>query len=86
MPNIEIKKRVPNIVTGLIFGMLAIWISPSGWAYPLYVFSTLCFVFADEVIRYLSVDVHDTIKLKEGLELEIKNSDGSIAGKYKSPQ
>lgn len=84
MPDIQIKKRIPNLIVGLVFGMLAMKVFPSGWAYVFFAFSALSLAFADEIIRVFSLSVHDTIKIKENIELEIRDSEGNIKGKYKS--
>jgi hypothetical protein len=85
MQNFEIKKRTPNIIGGLIFGIFAINLSPNRWSYVSYVISVLLFIYGDQIIKrfYLSAD-SGKYKLKgNAVELIIKDKNGNIKEKDK---
>jgi len=84
MQDFKIKKRIPNIIAGLIFGLLAIRLSPSIWSYLFYSISALLFVYTDQVIKMFSVRLQDKIKLRDKVEIVVKDKDGNIKDKYSS--
>jgi len=86
LENIQIKKRIPNIIAGLVFGVLAIKLTTSFWSYVFYVISALLFVYADQIIRMFSVKLHDEIKLKDSVEVVVRDKAGNIKDSYSSKQ
>ena len=84
MQDFKIKKRIPNIIAGLVFGLLAIKLSPSIWSYIFYIISALLFVYTDQVIKLFSIHLQDEIKLKDKVETVVKDKDGNIKDKYSS--
>jgi len=84
MQDLKIKKRIPNIIAGLVFGLLATRLSSSIWSYLFYIISALLFVYTDQVIKTFSIHLQDKIKLKDEVEIVVKDKDGSIKDKYSS--
>ncbi len=83
MQNLIIKKRIPNIVGGLIFGILAIKLSPSLWSCVFYVISALLFVYTDQIIKKFSISADPgEYKLKgNSVKLIVKDKNGNIKEK-----
>lgn len=78
LENIQIKKRVSNIIAGLVFGVLAIKLAPNFWSYVFYVISAFLFVYTDQIIKAFSIKLHDEIKIKDSVEVILKDKDGNI--------
>jgi len=84
MQDFKIRKRIPNIIVGLVFGLLAIRLSPSIWSYIFYIISALLFVYTDQIIKIFSIHLQDKIKLKDKVEIVVKDKGGNIKDKYSS--
>ena len=84
MQDFKIKKRMPNIFFGLLFGLLAIKLSCSFWSYIFYIISALLFVYADQIIKIFSLEFREKIKIKDSIDIVSKDKDGNIKNKYSS--
>jgi len=83
MQDFKIRKRIPNIITGLIFGILAMKLWPSFYSYVFYVVSVLLFVYTDQIIKkfFLSAGC-GKYKLKgNAAKLIVKDKNGNIIRK-----
>jgi len=83
MQDFKIRKRIPNIITGLIFGILAMKLWPSFCSYVFYVVSVLLFVYADQIIKKFSLGADcGKYKLKgNAAKFIVKDKNGNIIGK-----
>ncbi len=83
--DIKIKKRIPNIILGLVLGLLALYSTPSCWSYFLYILSALAFTFADKVVKAYIINAgtgHFYVKGHD-VNMYIKDKDGNIISKNK---
>lgn len=83
LQDIKFKKRIPNIIIGLIFGLLAIYLSPCFWSYLFYILSALSFIFTDQVIRTFIINTetgHFSVKDFD-VEMEVRDKDGNLKNK-----
>lgn len=85
MQNINIKKRIPNLVLGLIFGLLAIYLTPSIWAYIFFFLSYLASVFGDRVINIFTLEAKTGKFNLKGSDVNMKviDKNGNIISKSK---
>lgn len=72
----EINKRIPNIVIGLIFGLLAMKTFPSIYSYIFYIISCIFFVFTDRIIKIFFVSLDEKVEIKENVNVK-KDKDGT---------
>lgn len=83
--DIKIKKRFPNVIFGLVLGLLALYLAPSCWSYLLYILSALAFTFTDQIVKAYIINVetgHFSVKGHD-VNMYVKDKDGNIISKNK---
>lgn len=83
--DIKVKKRISNIILGLVLGLLAIYLSPSCWSYFFYILSALAFTFTDQVVKAFIMNAetgHFSIKDYD-VKMEVRDKDGNIKSQSK---
>ena len=85
MHDFKIKKRIPNIIIGLVFGLLAIYLAPSIWSYLFYVLSALAFTFTDRVVKSFIMNTETGHFIVKGgnVTMEVKDKDGNVISRSK---
>lgn len=78
--DMKIKKRIPNIILGLIFGLLALYFTPSCWSYFFFILSALAFTFTDKVIKAYIINIKTGHYYLNGSDVKMthKDKDGNI--------
>ena len=85
LQDIKIKKRIPNIVLGLLLGILAMNLTLSYWSYVFYVLSALAFTFTDQVVKSFFVNAETGYFSLKGFDakMTVRYKDGNIKGQSK---
>lgn len=83
--NIKIKKRIPNIIFGLIFGLISLYLAPAYLSYLFFILSALTFTFADQIIKIYIINAgtgHFSVKGQD-VNMHVNDKDGNIISKNK---
>ena len=83
--DIKIKKRIPNIILGLVLGLSAMYLAPSFWSYLFYVLSALAFTFTDQVVKIFIMNAepaHFSVKGCD-VKMEVRDKDENIISQSK---
>ena len=85
LQDIKIKKRIYNIILGLVLGLLAMYLAPSCWSYFFYVLSALAFIFTDQIVKAYIMNAeigHFSIK-GSNVKMTVRDKDGNIKSQSK---
>lgn len=85
LQDIKIKKRIPNIILGLLLLVLAMSLGMSYWSYVFYILSALALIFTDQIIKIFLINTEPGHFLVRGydVKMEVRDKDGNIKSQSK---
>ena len=85
MQRAELKQKTSNIILGLAFGLLAMYLMPSSWAYVCFALSFFASVFSNDVINTFTLKAEiGKIKIIGGeITMTHRDKNGNIISKSK---
>ena len=85
MQSIKIKKRIPNLILGLTFGLVGIYLGQSVWAYVFFFLCWITSVFGDKIVNVFKLKAESgKYNLKGfGAKMKVIDKNGNIISKSK---
>ena len=84
MQHTKLKKRIPNLVAGVAFACLAIYLAPSAWAYLFTALSVVAAAYSDELVQFFAIELRDEIKMSDSVEIEVQDPSGNLKSRHSS--